>query len=63
MLLAEIKDGNGQALGIVVLAEKTFSTGSRGYFGQGKVQTPTGERLQVQVQAVIIGSKPKEGEK
>jgi len=58
MLLAEIKDGNGQSLGIIVLAEKTFSTGSKGYFGQGKLQTPAADRLQVQVQAVIIGSKP-----
>lgn len=56
MLMALIRDSDGKDLAIVPLAEKTFTSGSRGYFGQSKVEV-NGERLQVQVQAVIIGSK------
>ena len=61
MLLAMIKTEDGVTLGMIPLAPKDFKTGSRGYFGQGKVEV-NGERLQVQIQAVIIGSKnePKE---
>jgi hypothetical protein len=39
-------------------AEKVFKTGSRGYFGMGKIQIGE-KRYQVQVQLVEIGSKPK----
>ena len=58
MLIAEIRDANGKVLGTLVLAPKDFKTGSKGYFGQGKMPgVAEEERLQVQVQAVIIGSK------
>lgn len=58
MLIAEIRDANGKVLGTVVLSPKGFKTGSKGYFGQGKMPgVADEERLQVQVQAVIIGSK------
>jgi hypothetical protein len=58
MLMAEIRDANGKVLGMLVLEPKDFKTGSKGYFGQGKIPGPfEAERLQVQVQAVIIGSK------
>jgi hypothetical protein len=58
MLVAEIRDGSGKVLGTLVLDSKDFKTGSKGYFGQGKIPGPVDEeRLQVQVQAVIIGSK------
>lgn len=58
MLIAEIRDGNGKVLGTLVLDAKDFKTGSKGYFGQGKIPGPVEEeRLQLQVQAVIIGSK------
>jgi hypothetical protein len=58
MLIAEIRDGNGKVLGMLVLEPKDFKTGSKGYFGQGKIPGPVEEeRLQLQVQAVIIGSK------
>jgi hypothetical protein len=57
MLFALIKDEDGKTLGMIPLAAKDFKTGSKGHFGQGKVTMPDGERLQVQIQAVIIGSK------
>ena len=39
--------------------ERTFSSGSRGYYGSGKVFDPaTGKRYQVSVTLVEIGSKP-----
>lgn len=60
MLLAVIKDEDGKTLQIIPLGEKDFATGSKGYFGQAKVTAPDGARLQVQVTAVLIGSKGKE---
>lgn len=53
---AVIKDGDGARLGILVLNEKTFTTGSKGYHGQAKV-TIDGRRYQAQCQLVEIGSK------
>jgi hypothetical protein len=57
MITIEIKHDN-QATGILMAAEKTFKTGSKGYFGVGKIQMGA-KRYQVQVQLVEIGSKPK----
>lgn len=57
MITVEIKKDN-QAVGILTAAEKAFKTGSRGYFGMGKIQIDD-KRYQVQVQLVEIGSKPK----
>jgi len=43
----------------VLFAEpRTFKTGSRGFYGQGKVQGTDGRRFQVSVNIVEIGSKP-----
>jgi hypothetical protein len=69
MITIEIKHDN-QAAGILMAAEKTFKTGSKGYFGVGKIQMGAkpfevgkiqmgAKRYQVQVQLVEIGSKPK----
>ena len=55
---ATIKDPMGETLITLELEHKTFSTGSRGYRGQGKIQMD-GKRYQLQVQAVEVGSKPK----
>ena len=57
MLSVEIKDGNTQ-VGLLAATEKVFKTGSRGFFGMGKIQIGE-KRYQVQVQLVEIGSKPK----
>ena len=61
MLSVEIKD-NEKAVGMLTAEEKVFKTGSRGYFGMGKIQIGE-KRYQVQVQLVEIGSKPKPEEK
>jgi hypothetical protein len=60
MITVEIKQDN-QAVGILTAAEKVFKTGSRGFFGMGKIQIDD-KRYQVQVQLVEIGSKPKADE-
>jgi hypothetical protein len=52
MLTVEIKQ-----VGLLMAAEKVFKTGSKGYFGMGKLQIGE-KRYQVQVQLVEIGSKP-----
>lgn len=61
MLSVEIKE-NGQIVGELSAPAKQFKTGSRGYFGMGKIQIGE-KRFQVQVQVVEIGSKPKPEEK
>ena len=57
MLSVEIKE-NDKVVGMLTAAEKLFKTGSRGFFGMGKIQIGE-KRYQVQVQLVEIGSKPK----
>ena len=61
MITVEIKQ-DGKPVGILTAAEKVFKTGSRGFFGVGKVQIEE-KRYQVQAQLVEIGSKPKAEEK
>jgi hypothetical protein len=41
------------------LSKKDFRTGSRGFYGQGKMMAG-GKNYQVNIQCVEIGSKPKE---
>ena len=61
MLSVEIKE-NDQVVGVLTAEQKLFKTGSRGFFGMGKIQIGE-KRYQVQVQLVEIGSKPKLEEK
>ena len=61
MLSIEIKE-NDKVVGMLTAPEKQFKTGSRGYYGMGKIQIGE-KRYQVQVQVVEIGSKPKPEEK
>ena len=42
-----------------ILDKKNFKTGSKGFYGMGKMVSG-GKRYQVQIQCVEIGSKPKE---
>ncbi len=51
-----IKNEDGETLGKLVANEKTFASGSRGFFGQAKIEI-AGKRYQTQVQLVEIGSK------
>jgi len=57
MISVEIKKDD-QPVAVLTAAEKVFKTGSRGFFGMGKVQIAD-KRYQMQVQLVEIGSKPK----
>ena len=61
MLSIDIKE-NDKVVAMLPAPEKEFKTGSRGYFGMGKIQIGE-KRYQVQVQLVEIGSKPKPEEK
>lgn len=61
MLSVEIKENN-VVVGMLTAEQKLFKTGSRGFFGMGKIQIGE-KRYQVQVQLVEIGSKPKLEEK
>ncbi len=45
-----------------ILDKKVFSTGSRGFYGTGKM-VAAGKKYQIGIQVVEIGSKPKEKEK
>jgi hypothetical protein len=44
-----------------ILDKKDFKTGSKGYYGTGKM-VAGGKRYQIGIQVVEIGSKPKEKE-
>jgi hypothetical protein len=41
-----------------ILDKKDFKTGSRGYYGTGKM-VAAGKKYQISIQVVEIGSKPK----
>ena len=43
----------------IIAEPKQFRTGSRGFYGQGKVQAADGRRFQVTINIVEIGSKSK----
>jgi hypothetical protein len=43
----------------IVADAKQFRTGSRGFYGQGKVEGTDGRRFQVSINIVEIGSKGK----
>ena len=61
-ILAELKTENGQTIGLISLPPKLFKTGSRGFYGNTKMEVD-GKRYQVQIQMVEIGSKPQGEEK
>lgn len=61
MLTVVIKDENAAVIGEILAPAKAFKTGSRGFYGMGKVQIGD-KRYQVQIQMVEIGSKPKNEE-
>ncbi len=60
MISAIIKQDD-ETVGLLAVEEKQFKTGSRGFFGIGKINIGE-KRYQVQVQLVEIGSKPKKEE-
>ena len=56
ILTVTIRTDTGESIGVLVLNPKDFASGSRGFFGTGKVQLE-GKRYQCQAQVVEIGSK------
>jgi hypothetical protein len=56
VIVAELKQGDGQSLATFALPPKQFKTGSRGFYANGKLEL-AGRRYQVQIQLVEIGSK------
>ena len=48
---------DGNTVGMLLANAKTFSTGSKGFFGTGKIQVGE-KKYQCQIQMVEIGSKP-----
>lgn len=57
-IIVDMKTDNGQSIGVMTASPKAFKTGSKGFYGQGKLEFD-GKRYQVQVQIVEIGSKEK----
>ncbi len=58
IILAELKNDQGQLITVLTLPPKEFKTGSKGFYANGKTEID-GKRYQVQVQLVEIGSKTK----
>jgi hypothetical protein len=58
-LTCEVRTVGGETLGLLVLKPKEFTSGSTGFFGQGKLELE-GERYQAQAQLVKIGSRDRE---
>ncbi len=59
---AIVKSDSGETHGNVLFGlERTFSTGSKGFHGSGKVLI-NGKRYQANFTLVEIGSKPQKGE-
>lgn len=56
-VFCRLSDGNGSAYGDLIANAKVFSTGSRGFYANGKLVIG-GKAYQVNVQLVEIGSKP-----
>ncbi len=58
-LILEIKDSNGRVWGTITAAAKAFSSGSVGFYANGKIENPdSNERYQVGGNIILIGSKP-----
>jgi hypothetical protein len=55
VITTELKT-DGKVICTLTATPKEFKTGSRGFYGQGKIEID-GKRYQVQIQLVEIGSK------
>lgn len=61
IILAELKTDQGQTVAVLMVKPKDFKSGSRGFYGNGKIDIG-GRRYQTQVQLVEIGSKSAKAE-
>jgi hypothetical protein len=57
-IIADLKMDDGKSVGVITAPQKDFKTGSKGFFGNGKIDID-GKRYTVQIQLVEIGSRPK----
>jgi hypothetical protein len=57
-IIADLKLDDGKSVGVITAPSKDFKTGSKGFFGNGKIDID-GKRYTVQIQLVEIGSRPK----
>ena len=57
-ITAELKDDKGQTIAVLTVSPKEFKTGSRGFYGNTKIEMDS-KRYQAQIQIVEIGSKNK----
>ncbi len=58
-LILEIKSSDGRVWGTITAVSKHFSSGSVGFYANGKVENPDShERYQVGANIILIGSKP-----
>ena len=57
-LTLELRAPTGEVWGTCTAPAKVFKTGSIGFYGSDKIANPTnGERYQVGVNVILIGSK------
>lgn len=57
-ILLEVRTPSGEVWGQIMAPAKEFSTGSQGYYANGKIIDPkTGSRYQVGCNIILIGSK------
>ncbi len=57
-VLLEVRTPSGEVWGQIMAPAKTFSTGSQGFYANGKLMDPkTGARYQVGCNIILIGSK------
>jgi len=60
VLTLEFKDASGKVWGTFTAEAKVFSTGSTGFYANGKLVNPeSGMKYQVSTPITLIGSKPK----
>ena len=58
-LIVEIKSADGRLWGTITATSKHFSSGSVGFYANGKAENPDShERYQVGANITLIGSKP-----
>jgi hypothetical protein len=58
-LIVEIKNEQGRIWGTITATEKQFSSGSVGFYANGKIENPDShERYQLGANITLIGSKP-----
>lgn len=55
-LTCEVRTVDGESVGVLVLSEKTFASGNKGYHGQAKLELD-GARYQSQCQMVRIEAR------